>query len=166
MTVTERACNKCKEMKPLDGGFYRNKGMSDGLLKVCKTCCNAYSNAYKERHPEKVKGYKRAWKDRNPDADMDYYWANYDELREKQVWSRLETRYGVTREEYETLLNKQNGVCAICGGVNSDGRRLHVDHDHDSGAVRGLLCVVCNMQLGVLDKQDWCLAAYAYLGDQ
>lgn len=166
MTVTERACNKCKEMKPLDGGFYRNKGMPDGLLKVCKTCCNSYSSAYKERHPEKVAGYKKAWKGRNPNADTDYYWANHDELREKQVWSRLETRYGVTREEYEALLNKQNGVCAICGGTNGDGKRLHVDHNHDSNAVRGLLCFVCNTRLGVLEQADWCLAAYAYLGDQ
>ena len=166
MEITERPCKRCGEMKLLDGGFYRNKTMPDGLLKICKTCCNVQRTAYARTQRDVERKYKRTYKERNPGRDRLYYEKNHEAIREKQVWSRLETRYGVTREEYETLLKKQNGVCAICGGVNSNGARLHVDHDHNSGAVRGLLCVGCNMQLGVLDKQDWCLAAYAYLGDQ
>jgi hypothetical protein len=42
----------------------------------------------------------------------------------------------------------QEGVCAICGGINKDGRRLFIDHDHSTGKVRGLLCTKCNFGVG------------------
>lgn len=51
----------------------------------------------------------------------------------------------VTDDQYNELLTRQNGVCAICGRPPKEGgRRLNVDHDHRSGTVRGLLCFVCN----------------------
>lgn len=56
--------------------------------------------------------------------------------------------FGITRVEYEDMLNKQNGVCAICGNVNNDGSELYVDHDHLSGDIRKLLCSPCNLGLG------------------
>lgn len=66
----------------------------------------------------------------------------------KEVW----VLYGLTAEEYGALLKKQKGVCAICKGINSSGRRLGVDHDHNTGVVRGLLCGPCNSQLGWFEK--------------
>lgn len=58
-------------------------------------------------------------------------------------------RYGITPEEYESMEKNQSGLCAICGGPPA-GRwsRLHVDHDHGTGEVRGLLCFSCNTLLG------------------
>ncbi|WP_184331858.1 endonuclease VII domain-containing protein [Rhizobium phaseoli] len=63
---------------------------------------------------------------------------------------RLRTQFGIGSEEYDTLLAKQGGGCAICGERNADsrGHRLHVDHCHDTGAVRGILCSSCNIGLG------------------
>lgn len=57
--------------------------------------------------------------------------------------------YGITVDDYETMLEQQNGGCAVCGGtIANRGKnsmsRLHVDHDHDTGRVRGLLCHPCN----------------------
>jgi predicted nucleic acid-binding Zn ribbon protein len=62
-------------------------------------------------------------------------------------------KYGVTVEDYERMLSAQGGVCILCGSApKPDGIRaaskLHVDHDHESGAVRDLLCVTCNQGLG------------------
>lgn len=61
--------------------------------------------------------------------------------------SNLKTRFGITVEQYETMFLNQNGRCAICGR-EPDLQRLHVDHDHKTGRVRGLLCMTCNTALG------------------
>lgn len=60
------------------------------------------------------------------------------------------TRWGVT--DYEERLAAQGGVCAICKGESGAKRNLAVDHDHDTGLVRGLLCGKCNTALGQLDE--------------
>lgn len=62
----------------------------------------------------------------------------------------LRTKYGISLSDYERLLAAQSGRCATCGSLHADcrGRRLHVDHDHATGRVRGLLCANCNMALG------------------
>ena len=66
---------------------------------------------------------------------------------EKAHNSVLQTKYGITGEEYASLLAYQGGVCYICGG-KSGKKRLAVDHNHKSGEVRGLLCKRCNRMLG------------------
>lgn len=72
--------------------------------------------------------------------------------------------YGITLEQYEEMLAAQNGGCAICGGQNDDGRKLYVDHDHTTGAVRGLLCIRCNRAIGCfLDDPAHLTAAISYL---
>jgi hypothetical protein len=76
-------------------------------------------------------------------------------LREKQdtrlAHSRhLKDRYGITLEDYDTLVVKQDGRCAICQTTNPGGRkgRFCIDHDHITGKIRGLLCSPCNRALG------------------
>lgn len=80
--------------------------------------------------------------------------------------------YGITIEQYEALLAAQGGVCAICGGVSTDGKSLHVDHDHNccntrpacGACVRGLLCDLCNRAIGSMQDDPARLrAAAAYL---
>ena len=72
--------------------------------------------------------------------------------------------YGVGEFEYYSLLSQQGGGCAICGHVNANGHFLSVDHDHETGAVRGLLCNNCNAALGLLkDNPSTIDAAGAYL---
>lgn len=58
--------------------------------------------------------------------------------------SHLRRKYGITAEQYNELLLKQGGVCAICHQPNRAGEKLHVDHNRESGKVRGLLCNRCN----------------------
>jgi hypothetical protein len=62
----------------------------------------------------------------------------------------LMRRYGLTLEQYEAMRLRQGGRCAICGRVPV--RRLHVDHDHRTGRVRGLLCQNCNTAIGKLGE--------------
>src|SRR5262245_47961912 len=63
---------------------------------------------------------------------------------------RLRKQFGITAEEYDIALELQDGCCAICRNKVADGRghRLHVDHDHETGRVRGILCGNCNLGLG------------------
>lgn len=81
---------------------------------------------------------------RRPGYAKEYAARNAHRLRENQ----LKRKYGITIEEYDGILEAQEHGCAICGGTNVDGRRLHVDHDHITGRVRGLLCFACNSALG------------------
>ena len=66
-----------------------------------------------------------------------------------QNWN-LKRTYGITLEDYNKLLEEQGGVCKICGLKDQPGKfRLAVDHDHKTGAVRGILCNGCNGGLGL-----------------
>jgi hypothetical protein len=70
----------------------------------------------------------------------------------------------ISRERYAELLEQQGGACAICGSGNRSGHRLAADHDHKTGAIRGLLCHRCNTAIGLLrDDPELLRAAIGYL---
>ena len=77
----------------------------------------------------------------------------------------LRATFGLTQSDYEAMLTVQDGVCAICRRPGEQSYKgLHIDHDHESGRVRGLLCHRCNMALGLLGDSVTVLAeAIAYL---
>ena len=82
----------------------------------------------------------------------------------KRNW-RLKTKYGITREEYDSMLQSQNNSCAICKS-NSPGSPAgwHIDHCHTTGKVRGILCACCNVMLGLAKDNEYTLfEAMAYL---
>lgn len=75
---------------------------------------------------------------------------------------RLKRKYGITPEDYETLLQQQSGVCAICLEVGT--RKLSVDHCHRTGKIRALLCQKCNSAIGLLNEDtDLMRKAITYL---
>jgi len=63
-------------------------------------------------------------------------------------WANLKSKYGITRTRYEELLETQGGGCAFCGRT----RRLCVDHDHNTGRVRGILCTPCNFAISASER--------------
>jgi hypothetical protein len=89
---------------------------------------------------------EKKWRERHPET-------NRKRSREWQERFRKEKAYGVSLEEFERLLVFQNGVCAVCrqpetATRNGKAMKLAVDHHHDSGLVRGLLCTNCNNGIG------------------
>lgn len=77
---------------------------------------------------------------------------------------KLASNYGISPEEFDTLMLAQGTACAICGSIPKEGRRLHVDHRHSDGLLRGGLCFICNRVLGMFrDNPDRFAAAAAYL---
>lgn len=74
-------------------------------------------------------------------------------------------RNGISEEQYQVMHQLQEGVCAICGRPEPvSGRRLAVDHDHQSGKIRDLLCSACNRGLGhFYDRPELLVSAANYL---
>jgi len=75
-------------------------------------------------------------------------WKRDNKNRAKNT--ELQTRYGISLAEYTKLYEEQKGLCAICGVLEKNAPRniLYVDHCHETGQVRGLLCHCCNSGLG------------------
>lgn len=66
----------------------------------------------------------------------------------------LKRTYGITLDDWNEMFNNQGGCCAICGKHQSTSKRFHVDHNHTTGQVRGLLCSQCNTALGLLYEDE------------
>jgi hypothetical protein len=113
---------------------------------------------------EKQKSITKAWRISNKEKcyAINQKWCQKN--KEKAYYytrkSRLKRSYKLTPEGYEQMLENQSGGCAICGDKCSSGRRLAVDHDHNTQKVRGLLCGACNRGIGLL-KDDPSLAKKA-----
>lgn len=74
--------------------------------------------------------------------------------RECQRWHTIQKRYGVTKDEWMAMRERQNGLCAICDTPvpMTPSKESATDHDHVTGAVRGILCVGCNTALGWVER--------------
>ena len=84
--------------------------------------------------------------------------------REDRGVEHRRRKYGLTTEQHTRMLDNQGGLCAICCKPLVPGRGTHIDHDHKTGKVRGLLCNKCNPLLGAaLDDRDILLSAVDYL---
>ena len=77
-------------------------------------------------------------------------------------WRTLAKQYGLSRAQWDQLLESQNGVCALCDGPNIDSRSFNVDHDHSccgpdkaacANCIRGLLCDTCNRLIGLAEQK-------------
>lgn len=104
--------------------------------------------AYRERTAESRKAKRRAEYAADPERFKREVKAWQVANPRKRLAQRLR-RFGITVEQYESTLAEQRGVCAICLSAEPKGTgRFHVDHCHESGRVRGLLCSECNLGLG------------------
>jgi hypothetical protein len=149
-----KRCRVCGEEKPL-AEYYRAKGTRDGLRGECRSCNLARKHANYEANRQREIDRVLAWRDRNRDR-YNATQRKYRESGKKAVSDRkshLKRSYGITPERYDEMLREQRGGCAICGKRPGD-IPLHVDHDHATGEVRGLLCVGCNNGLGLFDESE------------
>ncbi len=153
-------------MQPLDN-FYKATGTRDGLRGDCKGCFKARAAARYRANPEPAKARARQWSRDNPERVAERVRRYRASGRRKQNDRRsyLKRNYGISVEQYDALLAAQGGVCALCEKPPRSDIALHVDHDHATGRIRGLLCFRCNNALGDLgDDPDRMVAAAVYLG--
>ncbi len=108
----------------------------------------AKTKRWQKNNPEKVRETRRKWFEKNPNYIRNYYKKHPEKFKVAR-FKMLMWRIGVkmTYQEFKELLKKQGGKCAICRKVERK-RRISVDHCHETGRVRGLLCQLCNTSLG------------------
>jgi hypothetical protein len=138
-----KICGLCDEPKDLDD-FHRHKKSADGRHPWCKECKNKRQRGHYLDNRAEILTTMRA------------------NRRGKYRRSDLKRNYGMSEQEYDARSEKQQGRCALCGRIPTGS--LHVDHDHETGAVRGLLCSHCNTGLGLFrDNPDLLKKAIDYL---
>lgn len=122
-----KQCSRCKVSLPLLK-FSKDKYRKDGFSNSCKSCDKLIHLNWVKSNPERARASWRA------------AYQRYDSQNAR--WKR---KYGIDREYYAALLKSQNGRCAVC---EEPMQRPNVDHDHQTGKIRGLLCTPCNQGLG------------------
>lgn len=146
-----KTCSTCGIEKEL-GNFNRASKSKDGRQPRCRECQRAAGRAYREANGDVLREKAR-----------EYAKAN----RGRRANNHRRSRYGVDEERFESMLHEHGGRCAICRKPCGTGTALSVDHDHESGAVRGLLCRKCNAGIGNLgDDPELVERALRYLQGQ
>ena len=143
LTLSSKRCSCCGEVKPTTEFTRRKDNGKWGFLSHCKECRNKKIKKCYIDNPEKFKRINRN--------------------------NKLKNQYGLTIEDVEIILKNQGYKCAICGEElflfgSSNKLTAHVDHNHETGEVRGLLCDKCNRGLGYFrDNPEYLLSAISYL---
>ena len=131
-----KICRECRT--PLEVGFNWRQANKDNYDYKCIDC---YNKTARELRLKTGNAYMKEYRSRE---------ENKARRRDKS----LQKAYGITLEDYNNRWTKNKGCCEICGDHETVlNRALHVDHNHDTGSVRGLLCSNCNTGIGML-KED------------
>lgn len=137
-----RTCGSCSLTKP-EADYGRSAKDPYGLQRNCKPCTNKRNreqyapNMSAEVKARKVVAARERMRALPPEKKQQYREA---------AWRRnLSKNYGMLPEDFHAMLIEQSGRCELCGRPLAD---LHVDHDHATGEVRGLLHPQCNVGLG------------------
>jgi len=165
--LEEKKCTTCHQVKPLVE-FAKRPERKSGYGSRCLPCQKEARKKITDKWLDtpKKEFAPRACNTCGIVKDATEYWAvkgcvdgyQLQCKRCKHIW----TKYGITSADYERMLAEQSGLCKICEDVMSP--LPHIDHDHTTGKVRGLLCARCNRGIGQFrDAPKLLLAAVAYL---
>jgi len=136
-SLTEVSCLICKELfLPTKAGH-----------SCCSTSCSKklwYINNIEKAKESSNKSQKKR-KGENPDLFMKSSRASQ---KRNQKWNNMKRRFGLTKENYLSLIESQNNKCRICNNILNMDKTTHIDHCHETGKVRGILCNSCNLGLG------------------
>ena len=169
-----KVCSKCKEeFLATEEYFSKDRKTKDGLQTYCKNCNKEYQKKWRENKPEyhkkwakknkeKIKNNSLKFYQKNKEKIKNYQKKHYKENPEKAKNKQLKSKYGITLEQYNNMLENQNHYCAMCGRHESEfKRKLAVDEDHTTWKIRGLLCINCNRGIGFYDTYK--KSIYKYL---
>ena len=162
-----KTCSRCRKELP-KSDFCIDRRRKDGLNPQCRLCRKPASRATYEKEMAENPEARRArirksvsdWRARHPGSAAAHSREWY-ENRGGREWTRrhlFKKKYGITLEQYDEMLSAQEGKCAICRKQETVQQRgklflLSVDHNHQTGKVRALLCSKCNRALGFFDEK-------------
>lgn len=142
-----KTCTYCQFERPVTE-FHKYKRLKDGLQSRCKSCAYIAHHQWRLDNPERDKAANKAWKEANWQRCLEL-----DRLRD----------YGLQPHDFYTMYADQHESCTICRSPLTI-RTAHVDHDHATLRVRGLLCNTCNIGLANFrDTPAFLLEAARYL---
>lgn len=155
-----KKCTRCGEMKPLaEFHFLRRRNSASSWCRQCK------SSDGKTRYAANIETARP----KQREAGKKYYWRNKEKRRLLAKKRRVKYLYGVSYETASAMLAMQNDACGICQksltvDAGAQKREWNVDHCHDTGKIRGILCSNCNTALGLMKENQKTLAgAIRYL---
>lgn len=167
-----RKCDKCLQEKSLTEEFFDFRKDSGKFRPTCRDCRKSAQKARRDSDIEGFRARTREYLNSLPDHEKERRRqhrnssfsakrkANVEVFRGRELQRRLK-RFGLSEHQYCEMVASG---CAICGSSESAGNGWHLDHDHDTGQFRGLLCHNCNIGLGNLkDSSSVCYAAAEYL---
>lgn len=162
--MNTKPCSKCKRTLPTSEFYKRTakevETRKDGLQSACKSCMKEIKRKHREDPAKRANERRLARLARVKDPVK---------ARQNDRRYNLKALCGISVEDYDRLFAFQHGLCAVCGKPESavlNGRlkRLAVDHCHEGGQVRGLLCSRCNTAIGLMnDDVDVLEKAQCYL---
>jgi hypothetical protein len=124
---------------------------------LCRCCYEKWLKSVNKEYAERQAENQRKWAKANPDKMKEIErkrrerYKSDPKLKLKERNRGLLRKYGITDEEYLKMLEKQNGVCKLCRRPPNE-KKFHVDHCHETGRIRGVLCHQCNWYLGVIER--------------
>ena len=139
-----KICTRCKKEKILSE-FYKNKGYKDGLYSECKDCHHERGKKWRSNEQNRLKALE---------VSKQWYLKNPERHRVASLKSHLKKKYNMTIEEFEALKKEQGNRCLICKKVFILSSQTHIDHDHLTKEVRGILCTRCNFIVGMVEKES------------
>ncbi len=121
-----------------------------GIGGDCKVCNLSYQHRRYVANPEPVKARVKAWQRANAEELNAYRRERRQDpiVKSRDRAGHLRRKYGLSLAEYDEMLAAQGGGCFLCEAPPQPPYSLHVDHDHTTGRLRGLLCFSCNNALG------------------
>lgn len=131
MSAKQKLCVRCHQTKLLTE-FHLQPSGPQGRHSWCKLCVNKY--ARETRNPNNTPEQRRRW--------------------------NMSTRYGITIEQLNRMMESQNNLCAIC---EAPMKKPCVDHDHATEKIRGILCQPCNVKLATVEDRNYLTPALKYL---
>lgn len=140
-----RVCVECNERKHITEFHLTNnkRGKANGRRRKCKSCVTLIAKKYRNANRDRYRELSRKW--------------------------HLKSQYGLSVVDYDQMLTEQEEKCKVCKikfDLEDQNRRPHVDHCHNTGKVRGILCFTCNTAIGKMkDDPDLLRKAADYLED-
>lgn len=168
MNRTKDKCRNGHKLVPENTYKYPNRDK-----RGCRTCRKRYAAVYRKNNKRKIRENTKVYWPKAAARLRQIREENGDEVRkrdrekyhsnpEANINYMLKRNYGLLREQYDAMLEEQEHKCKVC--VQTSKYRLHVDHDHETDEVRGLLCNKCNRGLGLLsDSLEVLKKAISYL---